>query len=82
MYYDISITDDGQGIATGVTCIHKTGDTQKQEGIYFLRTSLNQRDEQMLWTIYNIIREIEYTFRVLNTDLDLRPIFHKQIRHP
>ena len=26
---------------------------------------------------YNIIREIEYTFRVLKTDLDLRPIYHK-----
>lgn len=27
--------------------------------------------------IYNIIREIESTFRVLKTDLDLRPIYHK-----
>jgi transposase len=30
-----------------------------------------------LWDIYNVIREIEYTFRVLKTDLDLRPIYHK-----
>ena len=28
-------------------------------------------------TIYNTIREIEATFRVLKTDLDLRPIYHK-----
>ncbi len=27
---------------------------------------------------YNTIREIEYTFRVLKTDLDLRPIFHQR----
>jgi hypothetical protein len=46
-------------------------------GIYFLRTSLNE-DEQILWDAYNIIREIEYTMRVLKTDLDLRPIFHKK----
>ena len=25
----------------------------------------------------NLIREIEYTFRVLKTDLDLRPVYHK-----
>ena len=33
--------------------------------------------KKRLWDIYNIIREIEYTFRVLKTDLNLRPIFHK-----
>ncbi len=38
---------------------------------------LKEPDETMLWTFYNIIREIEYTFRVLKTDLDLRPIFHQ-----
>jgi len=77
-YYDITISDDDKGTATSVTCKHKTGeDTDKQEGIYFLRTSLNEKDEKTLWTIYNIIREIEYTFRVLKTDLDLRPIYHK-----
>ena len=36
-----------------------------------------QLDEHTFWTIYNTIREIEYTFRVLKTDLDLRPIYHK-----
>jgi hypothetical protein len=77
-YYDITVNDDGKGTATGVTCKHKIGeDIDKQEGIYFLRTSLNEKDEKTLWTIYNIIREIEYTFRVLKTDLDLRPIYHK-----
>jgi len=27
--------------------------------------------------IYNLIREIEYAFRVLKTDLDLRLVYHK-----
>lgn len=77
-YYDLVITDNGKGIATQVSCQHKTGeDSNKEAGIYFLRTSLNGEDEQTLWTIYNVIREIEYTFRVLKTDLDLRPIYHK-----
>jgi len=77
-YYDIAVTDDGKGTVTSISCKHKSGeDTDKQSGIYFLRTSLKENDEATLWTIYNVIREIEYTFRVLKTDLDLRPIYHK-----
>lgn len=77
-YYDITVTDNGQGIATGVGCMHKKGeDPDKKAGIYFLRTSLNEKEEKTLWLIYNVIREIESTFRVLKTDLDLRPIYHK-----
>ncbi len=34
-------------------------------------------DECTFWAIYNIIREIEYTLRIIKTDLDLRPIYHK-----
>lgn len=76
-HYDIVVTDNGQGIATNVKCKQKPKDKNTEAGIYFLRTSLNEKDEHMLWTIYNVIREIEYTFRVLKTDLDLRPIYHK-----
>ena len=34
-------------------------------------------DEKTVWKIYHTIREIEYSFRTLKTDLDLRPIYHK-----
>jgi transposase len=34
--------------------------------------------EAALWQFYNTIREIEATFRVLKTDLDLRPIYHQK----
>jgi transposase len=34
--------------------------------------------EELIWMIYNIIREIENSFRTLKTDLDLRPIYHKK----
>jgi transposase len=46
-------------------------------GLYFLRTNLKVADEVMIWNIYNTIREIENTFRTLKTELDLRPIYHK-----
>jgi transposase len=77
-YYDVIVEDDGNGVATAISCKHKTGeDPDKNAGIYFLRTTLDETDEKALWEIYNTIREIEYTFRVLKTDLDLRPIYHK-----
>ena len=46
-------------------------------GIYFLQTSLVD-ENRILWDSYNTLREIENTFRVLKTDLDMRPIFHKK----
>ena len=77
-YYDITVEDNGNGIATSISCNHKSGvDLDKSAGVYFLRTTLDENNQQTLWTIYNTIREIEYTFRVLKTDLDLRPIYHK-----
>lgn len=77
-YYEIKVTDNGKGKATGLYFQKDTATpNNKKSGIYFLRTSLDWADEKTIWTIYNAIREIEYTFRVLKTDLDLRPIYHK-----
>jgi hypothetical protein len=56
--------------------LKKDVEANGQSGTYFLRTSLTAC-ENLLWDVYNIIREIEYSFRTLKTDLDLRPIYHK-----
>ena len=48
------------------------------EGVYFIRTNIEQQKETILWAIYNTLTEIEATFRVLKTDLLLRPVFHKK----
>jgi hypothetical protein len=53
-------------------------DINARSGVYFLRTSLPAQKEENVWQFYNIIREIEATFRVLKTDLDLRPIYHQK----
>ena len=59
--------------------IDETKNKTKEEGLgrYFLRTSLDMQDEVVLWNVYNTIREVESTFRTQKTDLDLRPIYHK-----
>jgi len=74
-YYDIDTQVNDKGIVTNITWKQKP--LNKKEGYYLLRTTLNDQEEQTQWTIYNIIREIEATFRTLKTDLDLRPIYHK-----
>lgn len=77
-YYEIEVAENGKGRATSLSFRRKAGmPYDEKAGVYFLRTSLDWADEKTIWTIYNAIREIEYTFRVLKTDLDLRPIFHK-----
>ena len=80
-YYNIVVTVEGKtNIATEITWNkddNKEGCKAEGLGIYFLRTNLNVSDEVIVWNIYNTIREIENTFRTIKTDLDLRPIYHK-----
>ena len=73
--YDIDTKADNKGKVTHITWKQKP--VENKEGYYLLRTNLDQKDEKTQWTIYNTIREIESTFRVLKTDLDLRPVYHK-----
>ena len=66
-------------IVTSIKWSIKVGvDINARSGIYFLRTSLDANTEDMVWQFYNTIREIEATFGILKTDLDLRPIYHKK----
>ncbi|MEI7543094.1 MAG: IS1634 family transposase [bacterium] len=73
--YKITTDTDEKGIVTAVNWERKT--VENKDGYYLLRTSLDEKDEAVQWEIYNTIREIEATFRILKTDLDLRPIYHK-----
>ncbi len=73
--YDVDTQVNNKAIVTHITWKQKG--VENKEGYYLLRTNLNEKDEQTQWTIYNTIREIEATFRVLKTDLDLRPVYHK-----
>ena len=70
--------DEKNQIATAISwTVKEDVEINARSGIYFLRTSLVGDSEEMLWQFYNTIREIEATFRILKTDLDLRPIYHK-----
>ena len=81
-YYDIEVTlsKDNNQIAIALGWSKNEEQYARKHaslGIYFLRTSLLIQDEVVLWNIYNTIREIESSFRLLKSDLDLRPVYHK-----
>lgn len=54
------------------------GNTNPDHGVYFIRTNYENPNETQLWHIYNIIREVEATFRCLKSDLQIRPIHHQK----
>ena len=54
----------------------KAAAASNKPGVYFLRTNLENTEEALEWMIYNTIREIGSTFRILKNDLGLRPIYH------
>jgi hypothetical protein len=79
-FYDITVKSDTKGLADTITITKRTEAYQTHQselGTYFVRTNLQSNAEATIWKIYNSIREIESTFRCLKTDLDLRPIYHK-----
>jgi hypothetical protein len=72
------VAQEKMRIATAIKwTVKQNVDINARSGVYFLRTSLESDAEETVWQFYNTIREIEATFRVLKTDLDLRPIYHK-----
>ena len=77
-FYKIDVITEKEKV-TKIVCQKKQASTLNDQelGCYFIKTNLQTENESSLWTIYNAIREIESTFRCLKTDLDLRPIYHK-----
>ena len=73
------VTAEKKKVVTSIKWAIKEGvDINARSGVYFLRTSVEANSEDTLWQCYNTIREIEATFRILKTDLYLRPIYHQK----
>jgi hypothetical protein len=73
--YEIKIKSK-RGIVEEISWNKKEGN--QREGVYFIRTTFKEKDEKIIWKIYNYIREIESAFRTLKTDLKIRPIEHQK----
>jgi transposase len=48
-----------------------------QQGAYLLRTNLTREDPEKLWRQYLQLNEVESVFRILKSELNLRPIWHR-----
>ena len=46
-------------------------------GVYCLRTSKTDWDEERIWRTYTLLTEVEAVFRSLKTELGLRPVYHR-----
>jgi transposase len=68
-------TDAGK---TVVDIIYERSKSNKEEGVYFIGCPQRQLTEELIWEIYNILREAESTFRCLKSDLDIRPVHHQK----
>jgi len=53
---------------------------ETREGAYLLRTNLQAESAAELWTKYIQLTEAEAAFRVLKSELSIRPLFH-QLEH-
>ena len=79
--YDIQVSEK-EGIVYQITYIYDENNAKLEKtGSYFIRTNLKAEKEELLWKLYRTIGEIESTFRVLKSDLDMRPIFHSKAEH-
>jgi hypothetical protein len=74
--YTIELTANEDNVVTEMVWLQNR--EVKTAGVYFVRCSKNQLTEEIIWYIYNTLREIESTFRCLKTDLDIRPIHHQK----
>ncbi|MDR1340094.1 MAG: IS1634 family transposase [Prevotellaceae bacterium] len=74
--YDMELQVSTTKTVTSMTW--KRNEKSNPGSLYFVRCSTDTLTEDVMWEIYNIIREIESTFRCLKTDLDIRPIFHQK----
>lgn len=79
-HYDYTYKEE-DCIVTSLECTLKEGyDFNEKAGVYFLQTNLDDKESKngiTVWKIYNILKEVESSFRCMKTDLDLRPVYHK-----
>ena len=76
-YFNMEIKDDGKIVTSfeweKVSNISK----EKKLGTYFIRTSIDEKQEKKIWHLYRTINEVEETFKELKSDLNMRPNYHQ-----
>jgi len=82
-HYQIEVTADQTGEkAAAVTWTRRPqdGSMATHPGVYCLRSSETDWDEDALWRTYTTLTDVEAVFRALKSELGLRPIYHHKPR--
>jgi transposase len=74
--YEVELKSD-KGIVQEISW-QKVKERSKKPGTYFIRTTIPEQEEKTVWDIYHTAQEIETCFRILKTDLRVRPIYHQK----
>ena len=80
-HYEIDVVADGEGVnATAVKWERKPaeGSMATHPGVYCLRASETDWDEETLWRTYTTLTDLEAVFRSLKSELGLRPVYHSK----
>lgn len=75
--YEITITKDAKtNKAIAINWEQKK--TENKDGIYCLRTDIKGQTGQEIWSIYNMLTDIEDAFCCMKSELGLRPVHHQK----
>ena len=82
-HYQIAVAADETGekaVAVTWTRRPQDGSMATHPGVYCLRSSETDWDEDTLWRTYTTLTDVEAVFRALKSELGLRPIYHHKPR--
>jgi len=78
-HYQINLkTNEVTGLVTELTWDYQPQPASKQThpGVYKLRTTLTDWDDETLWRTYSMLTDLESVFRSLKSELGMRPVYH------
>ena len=82
-HYQVAVIADETGnkaVAVTWTRRPQDGSMATHPGVYCLRSSETDWDEDALWRTYTTLTDVEAVFRSLKSELGLRPIYHHKPR--
>ena len=76
--YDLDLRDTGEGVRLFWQMKEERRNwRESREGAYLLHTNLKAETAEELWSKYMQLTEAEASFRVLKSELSVRPLFHQ-----
>ncbi len=79
-FYEIIIEKNENDIVSKIqwSLKNQSAIDAKFSGSYALRSSRTDLTEEDMWELYTVLTNVENTFRVLKTDLNMRPVHHQK----